>query len=106
MALLTFIRLIYAGLVTNSRGATVLVLGLNVTDEDLVYFLIAVFTGSLAHEYSHARTAARSGVAIKAISIVIAFIMPAAFLEISDENFREKKQVIKTAVLAAELRPT
>lgn len=101
LALLTFTKIIYAGLISNNKNATIFVPGLNVVGEDLIYFSLAILTGLLVHEYSHARTAARSGIMIKAMGIVVAFIIPAAFVEIDNEGFREKTKAVKAAILAA-----
>lgn len=93
--------MIYTGLFERVRGAVLLIPGLNVTGEDLVYFILAASMGIALHEYFHAKTALRAGVPVRAYGIVLALILPSAFVEIDEKFFEEARKLLRVSVLAA-----
>ena len=85
---------------TGERGVVVLIPGLNVVGEDLLYFLVAVFIAVSLHEYLHAKIALKAGVPVKSWGIMLALIIPAAFIEVDEEVFEKASKAAKVAILS------
>ena len=97
----TLARMLYAGLLVGAREAVVLMPGLNVGGEDLLYFVVAVGVGVVTHEYLHAKLALSSGIPIKSYGFILALIFPGAFVEIDEGVFEKARRHLKLAVLSA-----
>lgn len=92
---------IYTSLIRNVRSVVVLLPGLNVTGEDLIYFVLAVAIGAFVHELFHARTSLKTSIPVKSYGAILAFILPIAFVEIDEDVFARAKRRVKVAVLTA-----
>ncbi|MEM1638501.1 MAG: M50 family metallopeptidase [Desulfurococcaceae archaeon] len=95
--------IIYTSLIRNVRSVVVLLPGLNVTGEDLIYFILAVAVGAFVHELFHAKTSLKTCIPVKSYGFILALILPVAFVEIDEEAFAKAKKKIKVAVLSAGL---
>ena len=100
-SLITLVQMLYAGLFANVKTAVILVPGLNITGEDLVYFILAVAIGATLHEYLHAWAALKTGIPVKSYGFLLALIIPAAFVEIDEGVFAKAEKSVKVAVLSA-----
>lgn len=100
-AIQSLASLIYTGLFKGSREVVILLPGLNLTGNDLLYFAIAVGVGVVLHEYMHAKIALKTGIPVKSYGFILALILPAAFVEIDEKIFAEASKKVKTAILAA-----
>ncbi|MEM0246495.1 MAG: M50 family metallopeptidase [Desulfurococcaceae archaeon] len=101
LALFTLIGMIHAGIFAGTRSAVILIPGLNISGEDLLYFLLAAAIGIVLHEYLHARTSLSSGIPVKSFGVALLLIMPAAFVEIDEETFKQARKKLRVTVLAA-----
>ncbi|MEM4481384.1 MAG: M50 family metallopeptidase [Desulfurococcaceae archaeon] len=101
LAFYTLIYTLYSGLFMQVRGTVVLVPGLNITGEDLVFFLLAVGIAVSLHEYFHAKLALKANIPIKSYGFALALIFPAAFVEIDESSFERAAKVAKVGILAA-----
>lgn len=97
----TLARMLYVGLLVGAREAVVLMPGLNIGGEDLLYFVIAVGVGVAIHEYLHAKLALNSGIPIKSYGFILALIFPGAFVEIDEVVFEKARRHLKLAILSA-----
>jgi membrane-associated protease RseP (regulator of RpoE activity) len=75
--------------------------GLTITAKTLPYVLLAIIVVIITHEFSHGIASLADGVQIKSIGFLLAFIIPAAFVEIDDEKLEEARNVTKLRVFAA-----
>ena len=96
------INMIYTGLFRGARGTAVILLpGYNIIGEDLLLFLVSVGLGVVIHEYLHAQIVFKTGVPVNSFGFILAFIFPAAFVEIDEEVFAKTTKLVKISVLAA-----
>ncbi|MGB9816990.1 MAG: M50 family metallopeptidase [Desulfurococcaceae archaeon] len=92
---------IYTSLIVNTRSLVVLLPGLNVTGEDLVYLIFALAIGAFIHEFLHAKISLKTSIPVKTYGLILALILPIAFVEIDEEVFVKAKRRVKVAVLSA-----
>lgn len=95
------VNTVVSRVVSNAPGAVLLIPGVNIKGLDILYFIIAVSIAAITHEYFHAKTAVSNGVEVKSFGFMIAFILPLAFVEVSEERFNPSPLKAKTSILAA-----
>lgn len=86
---------------TGERGMVLLIPGFNVSGEDLLLFLLAVMVAVGLHEYMHAILATKLGVSMKSWGILLAVILPAAFVELDEQSFNSSPKTAKISILSA-----
>ena len=75
--------------------------GLTVVGVHIFYSMIAIGIAIVAHELSHAVVALSEGIRLKSWGLAIAFIIPAAFVEPDEEDYKKAKLSSKVKLLAA-----
>lgn len=103
VSLATLVSSVLYSIETGSRSIILLLPGINILGEDLLFLLLAIFTGVLLHEYLHAKFAVSSGIPVKSWGFVLALFIPAAFVEVDDEALEKSSRLTKIAVLSAGL---
>ncbi|MEM0218306.1 MAG: site-2 protease family protein [Desulfurococcaceae archaeon] len=101
ISVLTLLSTLLYRVQSGERGIIVLIPGLNITGEDLLFFLIGVFIAVGLHEYMHAKAAVKSGIPVRSWGFILAVIIPAAFVEVDEAVFRISSKLAKVAVLSA-----
>jgi len=86
---------------TRGIPVEILIPGVNITGVNILYFIIAVSIAAIVHELSHAYTARSHGLKVKSLGFIIAFILPLAFTEIDDEEFKKIPVKNRVAILAS-----
>ncbi len=75
--------------------------GLTVVGVHIFYSMIAIGIAIIVHELSHAIIALSEGIRLKSWGLAIAFIIPAAFVEPEEEDYKKAKLSSKIKLLAA-----
>lgn len=81
--------------------AQILIPGVNITGIDLVFFIITVAIAATVHELMHAYTATSRGVRVKSIGFALILILPVAFTEVDEEDFKKTSSRNRVLVLSA-----
>ncbi|MEL9909062.1 MAG: site-2 protease family protein [Desulfurococcus sp.] len=97
MVAISLLNRLYIG----STGVVVLVPGVNVVGMDALLFIIAASIGASLHELFHARLAIRNGVPVKSFGVMLALIIPLAYVEVEEEEFRRTEVLKRLGVLSA-----
>lgn len=97
MVAISLLNRLYIG----STGVIVLVPGVNVVGMDALLFIIAASIGASLHELFHARLAIRNGIPVKSFGVMLALIIPLAYVEVEEEEFRRTGVLKRLGVLSA-----
>uniref|UniRef100_A0A7C2FDQ3 PDZ domain-containing protein n=1 Tax=Thermosphaera aggregans TaxID=54254 RepID=A0A7C2FDQ3_9CREN len=95
------VNTVVSRVVSNAPGAVLLIPGVNIKGLDILYFVIALSIAVITHEYFHAKTAVSNDVEVKSFGFMVTFIIPLAFVEVSEERFNLSPLKAKTSILAA-----
>ncbi len=75
--------------------------GLTVVGVHIFYSMIAIGIAIVVHELSHAIIALSEGIRLRSWGLALAFIIPAAFVEPEEEDYKKAKLSSKIKLLAA-----
>lgn len=95
------VNTVVSRMISDAPGAVLLIPGINIRGLDVLYFVIAVSIAAITHEYFHAKTAVSNDVGVKSFGFMVAFILPLAFVEVSEERFNPSPLRVKVGILAA-----
>lgn len=101
LTIYTVILAIYVKFVYKTPATVILIPGISVTGIDLLFMLTAIFISVLAHEYMHAKVATSRNIKMKGFGILVALLIPLAFIELDEESFESTSKFNKIVVLAA-----
>jgi len=107
LALITFysamISSIFAkiGLIEGGARVQLLIPGINITGEQIIYFIVAVAIAAFIHEFLHAYTAVSHNLKVKSLGFTILFVVPIAFTEVDEEEFSKAPLKARITTLAA-----
>ncbi|GBF09829.1 probable peptidase [Aeropyrum pernix] len=82
-------------------GFIPLIPGVTIPWEDLVYVAVALGVGVVAHELGHAVVAVAEGIRVKNAGIAILLFIPAAFVELDEEQLMKARLVSRLKVFSA-----
>ncbi|MET1160227.1 MAG: site-2 protease family protein [Thermoprotei archaeon] len=89
------------GIIEKSVEVQLLIPGINITGEQLLYFAIAIGVAALIHEFLHALTARLHGINVKSMGFALILVIPIAFTEIDEKEFITKPKRVRITVLSA-----
>ncbi len=75
--------------------------GLTVVGVHIFYSMIAIGIAIVVHELSHAIIALSEGIRLRSWGLAVAFIIPAAFVEPEEEDYKKARLASKIKLLAA-----
>lgn len=101
LTIYTIISAIYVKFVYKTTAVTILIPGISVTGIDLLFMLTAIFISALAHEYMHAKVATSRSIEMRGFGVLVALILPLAFIELNEESFENTSKFNKVIILAA-----
>jgi membrane-associated protease RseP (regulator of RpoE activity) len=93
--------LAHLGYVSQVLQPKLLIPGINILGDDILFFIIAVVLSAIIHEYSHAYMARSHNVPVKNLGFAILFFIPVAFTEIDEEKMRNVSVRVKASILSA-----
>jgi membrane-associated protease RseP (regulator of RpoE activity) len=82
-------------------GLTPIIPGVTISGESLIYLLINIGIAATIHEFSHALIARSRGIKIKSAGFILAIILPMAFVEPDDSDFKKASLKDKLSVYSA-----
>lgn len=82
-------------------GLTPIIPGVTINGESLLYLLINIGIAATIHELSHALIARAKGIKIKSAGFIYAIILPMAFVEPDDNDFKKASLRDKLSVYSA-----
>ena len=97
----TAVSAVYMRFTGREPGVAILIPGVNVTGVDLVMVLVAVCIAAYIHEYMHAKVAASSNIAMRGFGVVVALVIPIAFVEVDEYSFEQAAKSSRVKVLVA-----
>jgi len=89
------------GLISRGVEVQLLIPGVNITGEQLIYFIVAIAIAAFIHEVMHASVAFSHSIGVKSIGFAIVVVLPIAFTEVDEDRFSYASTKSKIAVLAA-----
>jgi membrane-associated protease RseP (regulator of RpoE activity) len=95
--------LAHLGYVPQVLQPKLLIPGINILGDDILFFIIAVVLSAIIHEYSHAYMAKSHNIPVKNLGFAILFFIPVAFTEIDEEKMRNASVRVKASILSAGL---
>jgi len=101
LAVYTTIMSAYTRFTQKEPSVVILVPGISITGVDLVFVLIAVCIAASVHEYLHAKVAVSSNIKVKGFGVLVALLLPLAFVELDESSFESASKSSKIKVLAA-----
>ena len=84
-----------------AAGFVLLLPGLTISLNTLPYILVAVVVALITHELAHGIACSIDGIPIKSTGVLLAVIMPGAFVEIDENRLKKAKLMTKLRVFAA-----
>jgi len=101
LTIYTIISAIYIKFAHKTPAVVILIPGVSVRGIDLLFMLTAIFISALAHEYMHAKVATSRSIRMRGFGVLIALILPLAFIELDEESFESTSKFNKVLILAA-----
>ncbi len=93
--------LAHLGYVSRVLQPKLLIPGINILGDDILFFIIAVVLSAIIHEYSHAYMARSHNIPVKNLGFAVLFFVPVAFTEIDEEKMRNASIRVKASILSA-----
>jgi len=81
--------------------AQLLIPGINVTGNNLLFFTIAIAIAATLHELAHAIVAEAHGLKPKSLGVALLAVVPVAFTELDEADFATAHRRTKVAILAS-----
>jgi len=104
-ALLLFLYLVVNSVLnrfsTGASGVVLLVPGVNVVGLDALMFILTASIGASLHELLHARLALRNNIPVKSYGVMLALVIPLAYVEVDEEGFKNAGRWSRVSVLSA-----
>ena len=101
LAVYTTILAVYTRITQRTASVVILVPGISVTGEDLVFMIIAICIAAFIHEYMHAKVAVSNNIKIKGFGVILALLAPLAFVELDENSFQNTPRSSRVKVLSA-----
>ncbi len=87
--------------VSETGGLVPIIPGITIRGTAIIYILISIGIAATIHELSHAAASKSLGIPIKSTGVILAIILPAAFVEPDEKMFSERPLKDKAKVLSA-----
>ncbi len=84
-----------------ARTVQLVIPGITITGESLVYFIAAASVAIVLHELAHAVVAVNEGLKLKSAGLALFAVFPAAFVEPDEEEFNRAPRSTRIKVLSA-----
>lgn len=82
-------------------GLTPIIPGVTISGESLIYLLVNIGIAATIHEFAHAIVARASGVRIRSVGFILAVIIPMAFVEPEEDDFKKASLKSKVSIYSA-----
>lgn len=84
-----------------ARTVQLVIPGITITGESLLYFIVAASIAIVLHELAHAVVAVNEGLSLKSAGLALFAVFPAAFVEPDEEEFNRAPRATRIKVLSA-----
>ncbi len=82
-------------------GLMPIIPGVTIGWEIAIYILFSIGVAAVVHEFSHAIMALRENIEVKSIGFFLAYIIPAAFVEVNEEKLEKAPLLSKAKIVSA-----
>ena len=82
-------------------GLIPIIPGVTIGWEIAVYILFSIGVAAVVHEFSHAIMALRENIEVKSIGFFLAYIIPAAFVEVDEEKLEKAPLLSRAKIVSA-----